>query len=285
MPSTGHLLAGTHAQSIADLHVFERDVLLAPSSSSAPCDLRRQAEQRADRRARAAARAQLEHLAEQHQDDDHRRVRNRLRPAPCIRNDCGNTSGSERRRRRCRRYAAPTPSAISVNMFELPVHDRRPAALRRTASRPTARPASPARARSSSLAGACDAAGRAACRAACSDHEQQDRQRASAETDRTAASCRPARGSRSSTRDDPRLERHAADRAGAGRVAHDLRVHRAGPLVRVGAAGRRPARAPCRTSGRRRGDPAAPRGPSGRCIRAAASRRAAAGLGGRRTAA
>ena len=39
----------------------------------APRGLRRKAEQVADRRARAAARAQLEHLPEQHEDDDHRR--------------------------------------------------------------------------------------------------------------------------------------------------------------------------------------------------------------------
>ena len=43
-----------------------------PSGVDAPRSLRREAEQVADRGARAAARAQLEHLAEQHEHDDHR---------------------------------------------------------------------------------------------------------------------------------------------------------------------------------------------------------------------
>ena len=66
-------LAGPHAQPIADVHVLERHVGLRARRVDPARRLRRQAEQALDRRARPAAGAQLEHLAEQHERDDDRR--------------------------------------------------------------------------------------------------------------------------------------------------------------------------------------------------------------------
>ena len=62
-----HLLARPHAQEVAALDLVERDVLVVPSGLDAVRRLRREVEQRADRRAGAAAGAQLQHLAEQDQ--------------------------------------------------------------------------------------------------------------------------------------------------------------------------------------------------------------------------
>ena len=65
-------LAGPDAQPIADVHVLERDVVLGAVWLDLPRRLRRKTEQFANRRARAAARAQLQHLPEQHEHDDDR---------------------------------------------------------------------------------------------------------------------------------------------------------------------------------------------------------------------
>ena len=65
--------------------------------------------------------------------------------------------------------------------------------------------------------------------------------------------------------DRPRLERHAADRARARLVAHDLRVHRARVLgLRLSARAASRARAPSRTTGRARASLPAPPGTWGR---------------------
>jgi hypothetical protein len=69
----GHLLAGPHAQPIAGLHRIERDIFLAAIRAQAAGRLGGQTEQLADGGAGLAARAQLEHLAEQDQRDDHGR--------------------------------------------------------------------------------------------------------------------------------------------------------------------------------------------------------------------
>jgi hypothetical protein len=68
-----HLLARAHAQTIAGVHVLERHVLVRSVVAHAARRLRRQPEQGANRGARLAARAQLQHLAELHQHDDHGR--------------------------------------------------------------------------------------------------------------------------------------------------------------------------------------------------------------------
>ena len=110
------LFAWPHAQQVADLTSAIGTSTSSPSSNRAR-RLRRHAEQRANGRTGPAAGAQLENLPEQHEHRD--------RQQPC-------RSRSRRRRaseslqeraaaRACRaalkRYAAPTPSAISVNML------------------------------------------------------------------------------------------------------------------------------------------------------------------------
>ena len=65
-----HLLARTHAQAVSGLDRVERHVLLSAAALDAARRLRREIEERADRRRGAPARAQLEHLPEQDQRDD-----------------------------------------------------------------------------------------------------------------------------------------------------------------------------------------------------------------------
>ncbi len=71
-PSTGTFSPGRTRRRSPRRDRLERHVLLAAVVRQAPRRLRRQAEERADGRAGAAARAQLEHLAQQHQRHDHR---------------------------------------------------------------------------------------------------------------------------------------------------------------------------------------------------------------------
>ena len=121
-------------------------------------------------------------------------------------------------RTRCSRTRPPVPSAISVNMFRLrftmdcpaaheegpaaPEHDRR--RQQRAGSRASARGDDP---RAERLAGR-----------SVRHRERNRRDGQDAGSPRTAASCRAARGSPPpSSGDLSGLERHAADRAGAGR--------------------------------------------------------------------
>ena len=67
------LLAGTHAEPVADPDLLERrSPPRAPSGRITRAVLGGEVEERADGRAGALAGAELEHLAEEHQDDDHR---------------------------------------------------------------------------------------------------------------------------------------------------------------------------------------------------------------------
>ena len=68
-----HAVAGPHAQAIADMHLLQRDFLIAAVVADPPRGLRREVEQRADGAAGLLAGAQFQHLPEQHQDGDHRR--------------------------------------------------------------------------------------------------------------------------------------------------------------------------------------------------------------------
>ena len=69
----GNAFARPDAQQVAWMHVVERHVLFRSVGLDAPRSLRRQLEQSLDRAAGLAARAQLQHLAQQHQADDHGR--------------------------------------------------------------------------------------------------------------------------------------------------------------------------------------------------------------------
>ncbi len=69
----GNFFARPNAQMVADMHLVERDVLLAPVLPNHARGFRRQAEQRTERARRLAARPQFEHLSQQHQRGDYRR--------------------------------------------------------------------------------------------------------------------------------------------------------------------------------------------------------------------
>ncbi len=66
-----HLVAGAHAQAVADSDRFERDFLVAAVVFHAARGLRREIEQRLDGARGRLARAQFEHLADKHQHGDH----------------------------------------------------------------------------------------------------------------------------------------------------------------------------------------------------------------------
>ena len=68
-----HLLARAGAKPVADLDRFERHVRLLPVLGEAASRLRLEPEEHPDGLAGPAARLELEHLAEQHQGDDHGR--------------------------------------------------------------------------------------------------------------------------------------------------------------------------------------------------------------------
>src|SRR3546814_5764451 len=69
--SSDLLLAGTDTQPIAHLHLVKRHIGLGAVGGNAPGRVRRQADQRLERRAGLTARLELEHLAEQDKRDDH----------------------------------------------------------------------------------------------------------------------------------------------------------------------------------------------------------------------
>ena len=71
-PSTGILVSGPHAQPVADHDRVERNLLVAAVGADAPGGLGGEVEQRADGARRLLARAQLEHLPQQHQHGDDR---------------------------------------------------------------------------------------------------------------------------------------------------------------------------------------------------------------------
>ena len=66
-----HLVAGPHAQFVADCDGVERDFFVAAVVFDAARGLGREIEQRLDRAGGRLARAQFEHLADQHQHGDH----------------------------------------------------------------------------------------------------------------------------------------------------------------------------------------------------------------------
>ena len=65
--------ARPYPKRISGRHALERHVFFAAILANAPCRLRGQAEQGADRRARSTARPQLENLSQQHERHDHGR--------------------------------------------------------------------------------------------------------------------------------------------------------------------------------------------------------------------
>ena len=217
-------------------HRCERHVLFAAVMTQ-PRRLRRQAEQRPDRGARPAPRAQLQHLTEQHEHDDHRRGVEVGSTTPCILKACGKQPGGERCRRADTRYAAPTPSAISVNMLGLRLTIDCPATLKE-------RPPGPEDDRRR------ERGGRSSSR-----HADRAGRRV---LDRAA--CRPSRA---------RKPERASTAAIQNRRVMSIQLG-IWPVVEVTRCG---ARAPCRRSGTRPARRARSPGASGRCIRRRAAGR------------
>ena len=77
-----HLLAGTHAQAVADRDVLEPNLLVGPVGLEPARGLRRQVEERPQRAAGALARPKLQHLPEEdeHRDDGRGLEVGRARP-------------------------------------------------------------------------------------------------------------------------------------------------------------------------------------------------------------
>jgi hypothetical protein len=66
-----HLVAGADTQAVVVLDLIERNLVLVTARAYPPGGLRRQVEKRAQRPSRPLAGAQFQHLAEEHQHDDH----------------------------------------------------------------------------------------------------------------------------------------------------------------------------------------------------------------------
>ena len=192
-------------------------------SRDAARGLRREAEQRADRGAGAAARAQLEHLAEQHERHDHG---GRLEVDADAARDGRGTRRERRRgaasRPRCSRTRRATPSAISVNMLRLRVTSERHARTKNGQpphSTTGVASASSIHARAAARGRAARGAGSISPIASANSGAVSSGARP-----RSAASCRRSSGSSSSSATPivERLERHAADRAGAGPASRTI---------------------------------------------------------------
>ena len=220
-----NLLAGPHAKPIADFDGVERDFLVRAIAMDEPRGLWRKIKQRADRAAGLLARSQLQHLPQQNESrDDRRRFE--------IDGD-GAMVAAESRREQARRDGgddAIGPRDADAHgdqreHVEIAALERRPAALEE-------RPARPERDRRRERQ--LDPVGKrfrhklmqASEMPAHLEHEDGDGERerdpeAPRHVDEFGARARRFRG-------DLRLQRHAADRAGAGMVLTNLRMHRAG---------------------------------------------------------
>jgi len=99
LPSTTRhrpaLAPRSHPQLVADMHEFQRNVFLITTAVYQSRRLRAQIQQSPNRRTSPAARAQLEHLAEQNQRCDcRRRLEVHVGPPPIPRNDSGKICGN-----------------------------------------------------------------------------------------------------------------------------------------------------------------------------------------------
>jgi hypothetical protein len=198
-----------------------------PSSRRPPRGLRRQPEQRADRAAGLLARAQLEHLAEQHQRDDHRRRLEVDADRPVRRRGTapGKSPGPPCRDRRCRRRRRRR-RADQREHVEAAVDDRLPAAHEE-------RPAAPQHHRRGERELDPAASEQPATRSGrmrwppiATDHERHGERRRHQKRRVMSTSS----GFSSSSAVAPSSARAPCRRSGSRPgIAHDLRVHRAGP--------------------------------------------------------
>jgi hypothetical protein len=220
-----HLLARTHAQQIADLDRIERDLLVAAVRADAAGGLRRQVEQGADGAGSRGARAQFEHLAEQDQHGD---------DSGGLEIDCDRAAMAAQRRwedagRQGRDRAVEIGDAGAHRdqgeHVEIAGDQRLPAAHEE-------RPARPQHDRRGEgelqpvRQGLIDPAVRAGeMRAHFQHHHRHGEREPDPEPARHVGKLGIGAGVGGG---ELRLERHAADRAGAGTGLADLRMHRAG---------------------------------------------------------
>ncbi len=214
----GNFVARAHAQCIADLHDLERDLFVAAVGANAARGLGREIEQRADGAGGRRARAQFEHLADQHQHGDHR-------------------GGFEINRRRAavaaeggREYAGREGGGEAVDVGDAGAHgDQREhveiARDQRLRAAHEKRPARPQHHRRGE--GELDVIGdggrdpmRAEMAAHLDDHHRQREREANPEAPRHVGELGIGAGVGCG---HFRFERHAADRAGAGAGLADLR--------------------------------------------------------------
>ena len=230
----GHPLAGPHAEPVAGTHPVERHVLLPAVGPENPRRRRGQPEQRPDGPAGPAPGAQLEHLAQQHQHRDHRR---HLEVDADLARVTARGRREEPRRERgghAVRIGGARAEPDQREHVRAPVREGRAGALEE-------RPAAPQHhgGREHELEPGEGAGGDGVLEGLARDQVRHghghhgDGQR---QPDPEPARHVPELGARLLLeRDGPGLERHAADRAGAGLLPHDLRMHGAHPL---GARGR-----------------------------------------------
>ena len=246
-----HLLARAHAQAVADRDVVERDFLVAAVVLARAARSWARGRAAPDRAARSLARAQLQHLAEQHQhgDDGGGLEIDRDRAVRAA-------EGGGKDARRERRDDAVDPGDAGPHRdqrehVEVAGDAATASRARRTASRPTARPASPARAGSSSTCAGAEP-GAEAERSARPSPARRPAPPAPAPIQKrrvmsTSSGFGPVVGG-----DHHRLQRHAADRAGARADLPDLRMHRAGVDRALGTGSGGPLRRRDISPGRRR---------------------------------
>ena len=223
-----HLLAGAEAQAVADDDRFQRHVGFRSVGADAARLLRRQIEQRADGAAGARAGAEFQHLAEQHQHDDHGGgfeidADGAVMAAHRRREQAGRGGGGQAVEKG--RAGADGDQREHV---EIAADAAIASRARRTASRPRARRALPSRS-CSQLESCCGIWPWDGKPRRCGPIARTSSGRVSRAADPEAPRHVGQFGiGRVAGGDIDRLQRHAADRAAARPDLADLRMHRAG---------------------------------------------------------
>ena len=223
-----HLGAGPHAQGVAGVHFRELDLALGAVRLDADRGVRGEAEQRAHRARGLRPRAQLEHLTEQHQrGDDGRRLE--VEGHETVRLERLGERARHEHREDAEEVGDRDAKADEAVHVEPQRPERHPRALEE-------RPAAPEHDRRGEreLPPGEERLVHRVPEFHAPDHLGH-RGRNEGQAQRDAHPEAPRHVLQMDVLDvrergGARLERHAADRAVAGRVAHDLGVHRAGPL-------------------------------------------------------
>ncbi len=216
----GNALSWPDSQSIADLDVLQRDVALDSIRVGTASCLWRKSEERAYRRARPAASAQLQHLPEQDEHGNHRRRlevdRNCALHAKRMRQSVG-----KERRHHAERVGGADAERDEREHVEMPAHNRRPPADEK-------RPAAPKddRRRQTEL-DPIESAPVDLVRQQIEDHERKNRQCQDKRPPKPPRHVRELFVGSILERDAHRFECHPTDRTRARALLPDFRVHRA----------------------------------------------------------